>query len=229
MRLLTLPGALALFALLVLVTAPARAVYVGFEPPTYAAGSALPAPWTLTGNGAVTTQSPAAGLQSLMLGCNQSGVAYARLPVYVESAQGQAMVRVRLCPDSYNPGSYQPGFVTIGGLAVYDVVSSKLLGAVYFDTTKPYSEAMAPQYRPIRAYTPGHGDYTYIGYWLPGVYHTLTFTIDWAKNTTEMRIDRPDAVVYKFAGVADGARIDRIELAGTHLGYGTLPAGQVYF
>lgn len=214
---------------LALLAVPSWAVYVGFESPGYTTGNALPAPWTVAGTSAISGDAPATGSQCLALANDGSGVAYARMPMYADSGSGQVIIRARMRPDSYNPGAYEAGFVTMGGMAVWNSQGSNLLGAVYFDLQKPYTVACAPQHRTIRYYLPGIGDYTFAGYWLPGQYHTLQFTYDWTKGTVELRIERPDAVVYKFTQPFSHPQITLVELAGTHLGASYLPAGWTRF
>ncbi len=153
---------------------------IGFESPAYTAGAGLPSPWLIGSNAVVgiTSSGALAGSQSLYAG-QMPGSYACRYPITAPADNTMTFsVTIKTAP--YNPGNYDSGYVSLGGIGTTDWY----LGAVYFEMNKPYGAAIAPSHRQIWF----KNAYNVVGYFVDGEVYTITYTIDWTTKTSVVRI-----------------------------------------
>lgn len=192
---------------------------IDFEPPTYGVGG-LPAPWTVIGTGpiAVSSAAPYGGVQCLEASMFQEGSsAYtgeAEYPVSVPVGQSLT-VTAELMPANYNPGSYDPGYVSHGRFSVWSTAGYPDI-TVYFEMNKPYGQPISPSHRGI--YVQGADFvYTRIGDFLPGGYHHISLTWNWGSGTIDVLVRRPDATEYTHAVGLSGADLVKFRVRGAEI------------
>jgi hypothetical protein len=212
---ITLRGALflAAWALLMATMMPVQSLaqdpiqpgdlFIGFETPEYALG-APPEPWNVRkdGNGSAQVVDVAAyeGSQALAVyGWGPGGTSnrcWAEYPVEITTTDGTVTMQLKVRPSVYNPGSYDAGFVTLGGFAVINNVRNWDYGDtsvyayrndlfVYFDMAKPYATPFSPSHLALRV----GNSYTAtvsLGSYARGEYHD--FTITWNQDTGKVDV-----------------------------------------
>lgn len=153
---------------------------IDFESPDYTVGSGLPSPWVLGSNAVVgiTDAGPIAGSQSLYAGYTPGSFGCQYPMAWPEGDTFSISFTIRLA--AYSAGSYQPGFGSMGAVALSDWY----LGGVYFDLQKPYSSSAGPSHRQIWF----KSAYNVVGYFVDGGTYTITYAINWATKTSIVKI-----------------------------------------
>jgi hypothetical protein len=238
-RLLHLICCLAWMVAFGLGAVPARAqepriggdIQIDFESPTYPAGN-LPVPWEVIvaggGYAQVMPSLPYAGDQCLVLnGWSPGGSSVrseARLPLSVDPANGNVTIRIMVRPSLYEPGSYDPGYVTLGGFFVsndlrnYNYSETGPYGYILelyigFEMAKPYGQPFNPgqlsllvgnYYSPLQS----------LGGYTRGGYHEVIATWDNTAGTVDVTIILPGGTEYHRTMNSGRRPLNRLLLFG---------------
>jgi hypothetical protein len=206
-------------------------IQIDFENPTYPPGD-LPVPWEVIvaggGYAQVMSSLPYAGDQCLVLnGWSPGGSSVrseARFPLSIDPANGNVTIRIMVRPSLYEPGSYDPGYVTLGGFFVsndlrnfnysetgpYGYILELYIG---FEMAKPYGQPFNPGQLSLLVgnyYTPLQS----VGGYTRGGYHEVIATWDNTAGTVDVTIILPGGAEYHRLMTSGRRPLNRLQLFG---------------